>query len=322
MEAQSSTGVNHGLAVPPRLSFGSWAFAFGPFERAPWDFGRICRYVAEAGYDGIEINGFRPHPHDADFSSRTDFDAVRRVLDCSGLAVSGYAPDFRDTPPADVALATYLARVDSTLAFCRGLQIPTLRTDTVSPPGPMGAAPADAERRKRLVRAWREAASRCADSGVLLVWEFEPGFWLNRPHDVLALADDIAHPNFKILFDTSHAYTGAVTGARQGQYPDLLTGGVAEYASLLREHIGHLHLIDSDGTLHDDETSAHLAFGAGNICFPDVLAELPSQGLDLAWWTVDFCFSDTTEADGRTAVPFVRRLLAEARSGAIELAAR
>ena len=51
----------------PRFSLGSWAFSFGPFENDPWDFDRFLAYAAEAGYDGIEINGFRPHPHPDDF---------------------------------------------------------------------------------------------------------------------------------------------------------------------------------------------------------------------------------------------------------------
>ena len=51
----------------PRVSLGSWAFAFGPYEKDPWSFDRVCDFAAAAGYDGVEINGFRPHPHFDDF---------------------------------------------------------------------------------------------------------------------------------------------------------------------------------------------------------------------------------------------------------------
>lgn len=291
----------------PRLAFGSWAFAFGPFESAPWSFERVCRYVAEAGYQGIEINGFRPHPHDEDHRTTESCAPLRDLLDELGLEISGYAPDFRTTPPADSPIDSYLDRVESTLDFCSRMGIGTLRTDAISPPGPM-----DAERFERLALAWRSAATRASDRGVLLVWEFEPGFWLNRPSQVLELVDKVDHENFRILFDTSHAYTGGVMGARQGSDPELLTGGVVDYAHLLGERIGHLHLIDSDGSLHDDETSSHIPFGQGNIDFDAVIAALPGQGLDLDWWTVDFCFCPTTENDGRQAVPFVRELLENA----------
>lgn len=291
----------------PGLSFGSWAFAFGPFEPAPWPVERIAHYLADAGYDAIEINGFRPHPHDEDLDTAEKCAPLRDLLESLGLAVSGYAPDFRSTPPADVPLADYLGRIDSTLAFCRNMGITVLRTDTISPPGPM-----DEDRFARLITAWRAAAERAADSGVRLIWEFEPGFWLNRPSQVLRAVEEVDHENFSVLFDSSHAFTGAVAGARQGPDPEILPGGVAEYARLLSGHIGHLHLIDSDGSLHNEETSSHIPFGQGKIDFPELIAAAPGEFLGLPHWTVDFCFCETAESDGRDAVGFVRELRSQA----------
>lgn len=288
----------------PGISFGSWAFAFGLFEPDPWPLDRIVRWVADAGYDAIEINGFRPHLHEDDHPTDATCAWLRDLLGDLGLAVSGYAPDFRATPPADVPLELYLSKVDATLGLCRQLGIDVLRTDTVSPPGPV-----DETRFERLSTAWRAAARRAEDSGVRLVWEFEPGFWLNRPSQVLRMLEAVDHPNFQVLFDSSHAYTGAVVGARQGPGPELLTGGVAEYAQMLAGHIGHLHLIDSDGSLHDDETSAHVAFGTGRIDFDALVEAVRDEVLGLPWWTVDFCFNPTTDVDGRRAVPFVRDLI-------------
>ncbi|WP_195909054.1 sugar phosphate isomerase/epimerase [Microlunatus sp. Gsoil 973] len=265
---------------------------------------RVAEYLADAGYDAIEINGFRPHPHDEDFDTPKKCVPLRELLDGLGLAISGYAPDFRSTPPADVALGDYLARIDSALAFCRNMQISILRTDTVSPPGPM-----DEERFERLITAWRAAAGHAEDSGVRLIWEFEPGFWLNRPSQVVRAVEEVDHRNFSVLFDSSHAFTGAVMGARQGADPEILPGGVAEYARLLSGHIGHLHLIDSDGSLHNDETSSHLPFGQGRIDFDELVEAIPDELFALPFWTVDFCFCETAEADGRDAVGFVRELL-------------
>jgi len=291
------------VSTQPRIALGSWAFAFGPFESAPWEFDRLCRYAADVGYDGVEINGFRPHPHDEDYADDASCAALRRRLDELGLGVSAYAPDFRTTPPAEVPHADYLVRVDSVLAFCRRLGAPLLRVDSMSPPGPVDAARFD-----HLATVWRETAKRAADSGVGLVWEFEPGFWINRPSDVVRLIDAVDHPNFRILFDTSHAYAGAVAGARQGPDPELLRGGEVEYARLLADRVGHFHLIDGDGSLHHNETSAHLPFGTGRVDFPGVLAALGPAVNELPWWTVDFCFCPTTEADAATAVPIVREL--------------
>ena len=90
---------------------------------------------------------------------------------------------------------------------------------------------------------------------MLLVWEFEPGFWLNKPSEVKSVVEAVDYPGFKLLFDTSHAYMGAVVGARQTGQVETLNGGVAEYARMLARNIGHFHLIDSDGSLHNDETT-------------------------------------------------------------------
>ena len=48
-------------------------------------------------------------------------------------------------------------------------------------------------------------------------------------------------------------------------------------------------IIDSDGTLHGDETSTHRPFGEGRIDFEYLtprLLEVP----DINWWTIDMCF--------------------------------
>ena len=298
------------MSTQPRIALGSWAFAFGPFESDPWEFDRLCRYAADVGYDGVEINGFRPHPHDEEYADDASCAALRGRLDELGLGISAYAPDFRTTPPAEVPHADYLARIDSVLAFCRRTGTPLLRVDSMSPPGPV-----DAPRFTHLADVWRETAARAADSGVGLVWEFEPGFWINRPSDVVRLVDAVDHPNFRILFDTSHAYAGAVAGARHGDHPELLAGGVAEYARLLAPYVGHLHVIDGDGSLHDEETSAHLPFGTGKLDLDETVSALGPTALELAWWTVDFCFCPTTERDAATAVPFVRALADRARRG-------
>jgi sugar phosphate isomerase/epimerase len=291
----------------PRIAFGSWAFAFGPFAADPWSFDRLCQYAAGAGYDGVEINGFRPHPHDEDFDSDASCRELSARMADLGLGISGYAPDFRTAPPAEVPLGDYLRRLDSVLAFCTRMGIRVLRTDTVT--APVTLDPAEHERRLAwLVTAWQEAARRCAAAGVTLVWEFEPGFWLNRPSQVIRLLAEVGHPSFRVLFDTSHAYTGAVAGARHGPDPELLTGGAVEYARLLAPWLGHLHLIDSDGSLHDNETSAHLPFGTGRLDFDAVIAALGTGPGRLSWWTVDFCFCPTTERDAAAAVPYVRAL--------------
>ena len=39
-----------------------------------------------------------------------------------------------------------------------------------------------------VVQTWRKVCKMAADMGILVTWEFEPGFIFNRPSDIVALA--------------------------------------------------------------------------------------------------------------------------------------
>jgi sugar phosphate isomerase/epimerase len=213
-------------------------------------------------------------------------------------------------PPSVVTTSAYLAEIEKSLAFCTNMGIEILRVDTVSAPV---ALDADTYRRRfeRLTTTWRAAADACKEAGVLLVWEFEPGFWLNKPSEVKSLVEAVDHSHFKLLFDTSHAYMGAVVGARQTGEKETLAGGVVEYGQMLATHIGHFHVIDSDGSLHHEETSTHTPFGEGRIDFKAVVTALAPILEPLDWWCVDFCFCPTTDVDARKAIPFLKSLIGE-----------
>jgi len=289
---------------------GSWAFTFGPFSHDPWPFSLVLEFIAGARYEGVDINGFRPHPHPDDYDTAAKCKELLNELEGYGLGISGYAPPFGDVPPAEVDSETYLRAFRKSLSFCENCGIGTLRIDTVSLPEAL--PPAEYEARfKRLTKTWHLAAKEAARLGIHMVWEFEPGFWLNKPSEVRSVVEAVDHENFKLLFDTSHAYMGAVIGARQTGTQELLSGGVAEYGRSLGTMVGHLHLIDSDGSLHNNETSTHVAFGEGKIDFTSALVAMKPVISDFPWWCVDFCFNPQTPTAGREAVPVVRRLMEE-----------
>lgn len=294
----------------PKFSIGSWAFSFGPFEKNPWSFEDFMKYAANAGYDGIEINGFHPHPHPDVYDTAGKCSALKKEIDGYGLGISGYAPDFRHVPAAEVPQNDHIKVIEKALAFCNNMDIDTLRVDTISPPADLEEA-AYSQRFKQLAKTWNAAAEVCGKAGVKLVWEFEPGFWLNKPSEVVSIVEEVAHDNFKVLFDTSHAYMCAVVGARQNGEREVLEGGVVEFAKRLKNHIGHFHLIDSDGTLHDDETSTHSPFGTGHIDFVEVIKAIKDEVEPLTWWCFDFCFCPTTEVDGKKAIPFVENVISQ-----------
>jgi len=58
----------------------------------------------------------------------------------------------------------------------------------------------------------------------------------------------------------------------------------------LRGKIGHIHLIDSDGTLHNGETSTHAPFGQGVLDFDRLIPQVLGSGCPSPWWTIDLCF--------------------------------
>ncbi|MEM6378378.1 MAG: sugar phosphate isomerase/epimerase family protein [Bacteroidota bacterium] len=292
----------------PKFSIGSWAFSFGPFEDNPWSFEAFLNYAAEAGYDGIEINGFHPHPHPDVYDTPEKCRELKKQINDLGLGISGYAPDFREVPAAEVPQKDHLKVIEKTLAFCNNMDIDVLRVDTISPPDDLDQLEY-AIRFNRLANTWHAAADLCQRAGVKLVWEFEPGFWLNKPSEIVAIVEAVEHDNFKVLFDTSHAYMCAVVGARQNGAKETLEGGVVEFAKKLKGHIGHFHLIDSDGTLHDDETSTHSPFGTGHIDFVEVVSAIRAEVEPLPWWCFDFCFCPTTEEDAKKAIPFVETVI-------------
>ena len=294
----------------PKFSIGSWAFTFGPFERKPWPISKVLEYAANAGYDGIELNGFRPHPHPDDYNTVAKCREFTKKVEDLGLGISGYAPDFTSVPPSEIKQEEYLGIFGKCLTFCENCGIKVIRVDTVSPPIILSEYEYE-ERFSRLSSTWYKASMEAEKSGILVVWEFEPGFWLNKPGEVKRLAEAVGHDNFRLLFDTSHAYMGSVMGARQTGKKELLENGVTEYANMLSDYIGHLHLIDSDGTLHNEETSTHTPFGKGKIDFKKVLSSMKPVIKDLPWWCVDFCFCAEVEKAGRDGITFLRNISKE-----------
>ena len=79
---------------------------------------------------------------------------------------------------------------------------------------------------------------------------------------------------------------------------------------MLKGHIGHLHVIDSDGTLHGDETSTHRPFGEGKIDFDETLDAIYSDaGFTNEWMCIDLCFWPEAWDVTRNAQTFLKPYL-------------
>jgi sugar phosphate isomerase/epimerase len=294
-----------------KISLGSWAFSFGPYASAPAPWDQTVRHAAETGYDGVEISGFPPHVTLEDYSTPESWRAVRRLLEDLNLGVSGYSADFTAVNPTAASnRRRYLDLFERNVELCAGIGSPVIRVDSGAAPGSLTETEY-AEAFDRLADLWHEAAERAEPAGVKVVWEFEPGFVFNKPSEILRLHERVGHPNFRILFDTAHAYMSSVVGARQQGKAERLKGGVLELLGMLRGRVGHVHVIDSDGTLYGDETSTHRPFGEGRIDFKTLApALLALPGIE--WWCVDHCFWAGCWDLVGASLNFIRNLIAEA----------
>jgi L-ribulose-5-phosphate 3-epimerase UlaE len=90
---------------------------------------------------------------------------------------------------------------------------------------------------------------------------------------------------------------------------ELLLAAIRRHVKYLEGQIGHFHLIDSDGSLHDDETSTHSPFGEGFVDFKNVLTVMKPTLENLEWWCVDFCFCPTTDKDAKLAIPYIKDIV-------------
>jgi sugar phosphate isomerase/epimerase len=141
-----------------------------------------------------------------------------------------------------------------------------------------------------VAECWHQAAELCGTHNVALIWEFEPGFLFNKPSDVVRMVYKVDHENFSVLFDSCHAHMCGVLGSRQLGEKEILPGGVVQFAHMLTGKIGHIHLIDSDETLHDDDTSTHAPLGTGVLDFAQILKAIQEAGYTDEWWPIDLCF--------------------------------
>ncbi len=170
--------------------------------------------------------------------------------------------------------------------------------DTVVAPNyfeadPEGQKIGAAKGMERLVNVWDKCSKIAADYGLNVCWEFEPGFAFNKPSEIVSLVDQVrakGNNNFGVLYDTCHAYMCAVVGANHTGQKEILPGGEIELLNKLKGKITHIHLIDSDGSLNEHNTSTHNPFGTGKLDFDKLVPAMQASGVPHDWWTVDLCF--------------------------------
>jgi sugar phosphate isomerase/epimerase len=100
----------------------------------------------------------------------------------------------------------------------------------------------------------------------------------------------LGNKNFGVLYDTCHAHMCAAGGANQPGQKEILPGGELDLLERLNGKVTHIHLIDSDGSLNEHNTSTHNPFGTGRLKFDELVPALNAAGVPNDWWCVDLCF--------------------------------
>jgi sugar phosphate isomerase/epimerase len=276
-----------------KLSIGSWAYIFNQ-EKPTNDFHEILHKLQHLGYDGVELGGFNPHPG-PDTCNRQQRQELRKQVADHNLAFSGLAADLWSQKLLTVEdSGPYIAAFAKNVFFADDLGIDLIRVDTVEPITEVAKFGVDPKVMfDRAVRAFDLCSKLAADRGMRICWEFEPGFPINKPSEIVALVDavrDKGNSNFGVLFDTCHAHMCAAVGANHQGEKEILPGGAMELLEKLKGKITHVHLIDSDDTLNEHNTSTHAPFGQGKLEFDKLLPALNKAGVPHDWWCVDLCF--------------------------------
>jgi sugar phosphate isomerase/epimerase len=279
----------------------------------------VLKTFHHLGYDGVELGSFGAHPTPLSHPTKADRQRLKKEVADHGLELSGIAVDlwgFKKPGPSilDESPVPYMAAFLGFATFASDLGIKTIRVDTVEPPDFFQTSKMEPKvGMDRLAAVWDKCSKIAADHGMNVTWEFEPGFLLNKPSEVVQLVNAVrarGNPNFGVLYDTCHAHMCAAVGANQVGPKELLPGGALELLDKLKGKITHVHLIDSDGSLNEHNTSTHNPFGTGKLDFDGLLPALNQAGVPNDWWCVDLCFWPNAwevTADSKTFLDKLRK---------------
>lgn len=263
-----------------KVSISSWAI--------PQDMNTLCKGAKKLGFDGISLGGFPPYGANPDLlDTEEKIVNYRNYFTDNRLEVADFAIDVWEY---DALTQTEEWRKEFTrqLEFVKKFGMTNIvRFDTDSKPE-LPPNMTYKEVKRFYINNFKEIAKEAATLDLELVWEFEPGFIINEPSNIVEVCKAVDEPNFKLLFDTCHAYNCAL--GLNGIESEILEGGIMEFIEMARGLIGWVHVIDADGTLNHDNTSEHVPFGDGKINFDKVIPALIDIGeFTGKWWSIDLC---------------------------------
>ncbi|MSR57986.1 MAG: sugar phosphate isomerase/epimerase, partial [Planctomycetaceae bacterium] len=204
-----------------------------------WDWDRQCRFIAETGYEGVEVAPFTLAPRIGEISARQRA-TLRKQCEAQGLEIIGLhwllakTTGLHLTSPDRAvrrATADYLVELGQACADLGGALLvfgsPAQRN--------LDAASSRAEGLERAAEVFRLCLPPLAERGVKICMEplttKETNF-INTCGEALELIEQVAMPNFVL-----HQDVKAMLGEAE-PIPEL----ISKYAS----HVGHFHANDGN----------------------------------------------------------------------------
>jgi sugar phosphate isomerase/epimerase len=292
-----------------KIALSTWTFVMTPYDQHPESFESVLDRAAQLGYEGVEVGFFAPHPTAAELDTKARRDAYLDLFKSRGLGIAGVVANFAECPSilTNADNSPFLVALDEQLDICADIGVDMLRLEIADPPQAMIGVDYELVY-SRLVDTWNEAARHGEARGVRVGWEFEPGTPFNAPSEIFRVAEDVQHPWFGIIYDTTQAHNCALGRGQIAPDPETLDGGQLEFLRRLSGRICHVHLIDSNGTLADGGFSNHIPFGEGDVDWDAVIPALLRAGSGDDWWTVDVCFRENAWPVFEQGLPFLQRM--------------
>jgi len=233
----------------------------------------VLEFAAREGFDGIELvegwpMGGYPSPDEAGRVA-----ALKRMYDQYGLRT--YTLQTGSSGPYSADPETRKKWLEAFGQQVRLAKLLGCEFIGQWPGGGLEGQPDVDHAITALVASYREAAKLCADAGLYMSFEIEPPFIFNTPDHLERIMAETDHPACKTNYDPSHF--------------DLMWGSRGKPEEMLAElgvqHIGHVHLTDTDGTLFGG-TSRHLPCGDGHCDMTASLKTLWDGGF-AGWIMID-----------------------------------
>jgi len=275
-------------------------FAFSTNAYTRFKLPAALKRIRRAGFGAVEILADRPHAYAGELTARS-IAAVVRTLERLKLGVSTVNANtacgfFKDAPPEPFFEPSFISphpewrgfRIDYTrkaidLAAATGGAAVTVTTGRCLG----GVPPARAE---DLLLLALEAVLLHAEraGGVKVAIEYEPGLYIERADELMALIDRVGHPLLGANLDLGHA---------------LVAGdGVGGAVKLLGKRIWSVHVEDLQGFKH-----YHLPPGDGDFPFIEAKKALHSVGYrGPITWEIYTATADP-DAAARRALRFSKR---------------